>query len=37
MHGMDSETVLKADAEPGAAMRRMKEILGIAWKHWMAT
>jgi hypothetical protein len=35
--GMDSEAFVKADAEAGAAVKRIKEILGVAGRHWMAT
>jgi hypothetical protein len=34
--GMDSDAFLKADGEAGAAMKRIKEILGLTGKHWMA-
>lgn len=34
---MDSAAFAKADGEAGDAMRRMKEILGLTGKHWMAT
>jgi hypothetical protein len=37
IQGMDSDAFAKADGEAGDAMRRMKEILGLAGKHWMAT
>jgi hypothetical protein len=34
--GMESQAFLKADKEVGIIVRRIKEIRGIAGKHWMA-
>ena len=36
MSGMTSETFLRADREVTRIVKRIKEIRGLAGKHWMA-
>ena len=34
-NGLDSDEFKKADAEAGAALRKMRQLLGTTGQHWM--